>query len=219
MVKLKQKKPPKSKTMKSKKIKPKLTKSKKIQPKLTKPKKIQPKLPKPETEEHTSLSVDDFLNQDFDKASETSDEEQQNFEAEEDEVEAHKKSLEKLKQTDPEFYSFLEENDKKLLKFDVSDGDDDEEDVEEKVHVPSGELEVASDESDFESEEKVEDKGAVNLKLLKKWQVDIRNDKSNQTIRNLVHAFHAALRRVSNNEDDDEPVQFKVGGKCFFISI
>lgn len=176
------------------------------------------------------MSVDDFLEQGFDEASasereenqndsEINDDQQQMFEVEEDEVEAHKKSLERLKHTDPEFYSFLKENDKKLLKFDVSDEelDEDEENEEDKLHVPSGELEIASDESDFEPEdgEKVEDKGAVTLKLLKKWQVDIQTDKTNQTIRNLIHAFHAALRRVSSNEDDDEPVQFKVGGKFY----
>lgn len=210
MVKLKQKKPLKAKIVKSKKIKPKLTKP-----------------PKSKETDIGSMSVDDFLNQDFDGASDAEeysgdnqsndDTESQRFEADEDEVEAHKKSLERLKQTDPEFYSFLEENDKKLLRFDVSDEelDDDDEEKEKQTHVPSGELEVASDESDFEAEdgEKVADKGAITLKLLKKWQNDIREDKTNQTIRNLVHAFHAALKRVSSNEADDEPVHFKVGGK------
>lgn len=68
--------------------------------------------------------------------------------------ESHKKSLEKLKNIDPDFYNFLEENDENLLNFDTGsedeasenegDGDDDD-----KVHKP-GELHGDSDESDFE---------------------------------------------------------------------
>lgn len=211
MVKLKQKKSAKTKVPKPKKSKPKLTKKTKVK----------------ENSDLSSMSVDDFLNQDFQEGSETeeledgnntNEEEQTLFEPEEDEVEEHKKSLEKLKETDPEFYKFLKENDKKLLKFDVSDEEldgDDNDDDDGKLHVPSGELEVASDESDFEGEdgEKVEEKGAITLKMLKKWQVAIQTDKTNQTIRNLVYAFHAALKRVSNSEeDDDEITQFKVGG-------
>lgn len=70
--------------------------------------------------------------------------------------EAHKKSLEKLKKTDPDFYNFLEENDENLLNFDVDSGDDasdkedGDEDDDDKVHKP-GPLRGDSDESDFEA--------------------------------------------------------------------
>lgn len=188
--------------------------------KVLKPKKLKRK----NVKDYSGMSVDDFLNQSFDDESETEQQkteeevnkdEQEQFEPDDDEVETHRKSLQKLRETDPEFYKFLEENDRKLLKFDVSDEELDGEDEEqEKTHVPNSELEIASDESDYEPEdgEKVEEKGAITLKMLKQWQTDIKTDKTNQTIRNLVHAFHAALRRVSSNEDDDEVVHFKVGG-------
>lgn len=198
----------------------KLKHKKQTKNKVSKPKNMKPK----NVKDYSSMSVDDFLNQSFDEESETEqqkseeeikDDEQELFEPEDDEVETHRKSLQKLRETDPEFYKFLEENDRKLLKFDVSDEElDDDDEEQETTHVPSGELEVASDESDFEPEdgEKVEEKGAITLKMLKQWQTDIQTDKTNQTIRNLVHAFHAALRRVSSNEDDDTVVHFKVGG-------
>lgn len=63
----------------------------------------------------------------------------------------HKKSLMKLKQTDPEFYSYLKENDKSLLEFNIDDDDnndiDDDDDKSslndfDKRHVPNTHLEV-----------------------------------------------------------------------------
>ena len=55
----------------------------------------------------------------------------------------HKKSLMKLKDTDPEFYSFLKQNDTNLLNFDVSDDNEDvSEDENGTKHVPNMNLEV-----------------------------------------------------------------------------
>lgn len=70
----------------------------------------------------------------------------------------HAKSLAKLRDTDPEFYAYLEENDKKLLNFqldsDASDGEpsegEEEEDEKNAAHKPDADLHEASDESDFE---------------------------------------------------------------------
>lgn len=61
----------------------------------------------------------------------------------------HKKALEKLKNTDPEFYKFLEENDKSLLEFNIDDdnisSEEDGDDGDNKIHKPPkpGELEVS----------------------------------------------------------------------------
>lgn len=56
--------------------------------------------------------------------------------------EEHKKSLMRLKDTDPEFFSYLEENDKSLLEFNLSDDNDDSEDESDERHIPNPDLEV-----------------------------------------------------------------------------
>lgn len=70
--------------------------------------------------------------------------------SDEDEAVKHKRDLEKLKESDPDFYKFLQDNDKKLLQFNLSDDDDDETESIDDLHKPVENLEVASDESDFE---------------------------------------------------------------------
>lgn len=114
-------------------------------------------LPENDKEDEESLDSD-VLNSDNDENDTVSDAEDELIENDgnesEDEAEKHKRDLEKLKKSDPEFYKFLQENDKKLLDFNLSDEENEDEvegDKEDKgVHEPSGTLDVASDESDFE---------------------------------------------------------------------
>lgn len=162
---------------------------------------------------------------------ETSDNEASDIEASDSEasndidiIEKHKDSLAKLKKTDPEFYKFLEENDKKLLDFNVSDDNDEEEEDktpeesdEENVHKPSGSLVQDSDESDFEEETEEGDSRIITLQQLQKWRVNIEKDKSNKTIVELIQAFHAALNRVSNDIEDQ--ALYKVTGSSVFNGI
>ncbi|XP_058798765.1 nucleolar complex protein 2 homolog isoform X2 [Phymastichus coffea] len=139
----------------------------------------------------------------------------------------HRKSLMKLKDIDPEFFKYLKQNDTKLLDFNVSDqenvlSEDDDDDDDDLRHIPDGELEVGSDESDYEpaDDESMEissDSTKVTLKLLKDWQTEIQVDKSSKTIKYVVEAFHAALESISDAEH--KTTQYKVEGGAIFNGI
>uniref|UniRef100_A0A0C9QUP2 CG9246_1 protein n=1 Tax=Fopius arisanus TaxID=64838 RepID=A0A0C9QUP2_9HYME len=193
-----------------------------------KPKKAQKVLKKAKKvkKDLSEVTTDEFLSQDFSAEESESDQDAVKSENSDSETEldpkSHKKSLQKLQETDPEFYAFLKQNDKKLLNFDVSDQEESDED-EDKVHVPNESLEVASDEDDYEPEEAAEEKSSggpvkVTLKLLKTWQEAIQRDKSSRTIKNIVEAFHAALLTVAD-PDGPKSIRYKVEGSSVFNGV
>lgn len=56
--------------------------------------------------------------------------------------------------------------------------------------------------------------------MLKQWRTDIEKDKTNKTIGCLIKAFHAALKRVSTEKEENEaPAQYKVDGSSVFNAI
>lgn len=188
----------------------------------------------------SSVTMDEFLEQDF-GSDESGDEkvEEKQIDDSDDAANAsgsdesdldpqdHKKSLMKLKDTDPEFYSFLEQNDKNLLDFEVSDGENenDSEDDDSK-HVPNADLEVASDESDYEPEGGEESSSSsrqkVTLKLVKSWQAALQEDKSSKTLKTVVEVFHAATATISQKTDEEknaQPSKYKVEGSVVFNAV
>lgn len=139
-----------------------------------------------------------------------------------DESEKHMKSLKKLKETDPDFYKFLKENDKKLLEFKASDEESDsEEDETENIHRPPEKLEVDSEESDFEAEEghkKVTAGNVITMKMVNEWQNSLRSHVSiTSTLTDVVMAFHAAMEGISG--EDKEPGGYRVDGSAVFNAV
>ncbi|CAG5073791.1 Similar to CG9246: Nucleolar complex protein 2 homolog (Drosophila melanogaster) [Cotesia congregata] len=177
------------------------------------------------------VTTDEFFDDDFQVEDDEDVEAEHDSDSGESELDPkeHKKALKNLANTDPEFYKFLEQNDKKLLEFEDSEDEnerasdqDDDDDDDDGIHVPDGNLAGNSDESDYEETEviknQIQGRVKVTLKLIKKWQEDIQTDKSMQTMKCIVDAFHAALLTVADPEESKN-VEYKVEGSAAFNGV
>lgn len=155
-----------------------------------------------------------------------SDESEQSEQSETEEY--NSESLDKLKEIDPEFYKYLEQNDKKLLKFNPdldenegSENEDSEAEDDDLLHKPSAsELEVGSDESDFENENNTARKeNSITLKLLKQWQSELAQDKvSLDVIKNVILALNSTLMTLAG-ETDPQAKAYQVEGAAAFNGV
>ncbi|XP_072174427.1 nucleolar complex protein 2 homolog isoform X2 [Diadema setosum] len=155
----------------------------------------------------------------------------------------HKQSLEKLKNTDPEFYEFLQENEGGLLDFNESDeselesedeedeGTDDDVDEEEEEEdddsddeelETSKQAELDSDEEDYvdEDEEGKKRKGragiSVSLALVDKWRQQLEGH-SVKALRELMKAFRAAVQQAGSGEN--VRTKYTVEGSAAFNAV
>ena len=154
----------------------------------------------------------------------------------------HKRDMEKLKESDPEFFKYLESADKDLLDFEASDeedleGDegeemeeDDDEDDDEKIHKLPDKLEVASDESDAEETVSKEDqektkkaRGGIKVtqKMISAWSAKIREESSLGSLKKLIGAFRCAVQQCGTKKEEEKVKQsaFIVEGSAVFNAI
>uniref|UniRef100_A0A8C0ZI15 NOC2 like nucleolar associated transcriptional repressor n=1 Tax=Cyanistes caeruleus TaxID=156563 RepID=A0A8C0ZI15_CYACU len=131
----------------------------------------------------------------------------------------HKDQLSRLKDRDPEFYKFLEENDRKLLDFDASDSSEEE----EALHRPPDTLEVASDEDEDdedEEQEKVKRKKVsfihVSLKMVEEWK-KARN-LTPKLFHEITQAYKAAVATTKGDSGGD-PSKFQVTDTAVFNAL
>ncbi|NXU82032.1 NOC2L protein, partial [Oreotrochilus melanogaster] len=134
----------------------------------------------------------------------------------------HKDQLSRLKDKDPEFYKFLEENDRTLLNFDASDSSEEE---EEKFHVPPDTLEEASDEDeedDEEEEEKVKQKRVslipVSLKMVERWKKCAERNLTPKLFHEITQGFKAAVATTKGDHGAD-PSKFQVTDASVFNAL
>ncbi|XP_015192476.2 nucleolar complex protein 2 homolog isoform X1 [Lepisosteus oculatus] len=133
----------------------------------------------------------------------------------------HKEQLSRLKSKDPEFYKFLEDNDRKLLNFDGSDSSEDEEDG--KYHkLPAHLEEASSDEGDEDvkpagKSKKSADVIKVTEKMVEEWKAGIKKELSPRLFREVTQAFKAAVATTQGGGGD--PGRYKVEDGSVFNAL
>eukprot|EP00698_Gefionella_okellyi_P005829 TRINITY_DN15267_c0_g1_i1.p1 TRINITY_DN15267_c0_g1~~TRINITY_DN15267_c0_g1_i1.p1 ORF type:complete len:774 (-),score=218.96 TRINITY_DN15267_c0_g1_i1:75-2333(-) len=98
------------------------------------------------------------------------------------EMDEHKAQLEQMKLKDPEFFKFLEDNDRNLLEFGSDDegAAEDEQELEDDEDTSAGPL-------------------TLTVEMLKSWEKDVQKNHTLKTTKRLVIAY-----RVACHTGDDE---------------
>lgn len=115
--------------------------------------------------------------------------------SDEEDAEMMQKDMENLKETDPDFYKYLQSNDKKLLDFEavnpmdaISDDESGDEDEEEVVEQP-------------EEETKADKRRQITKSTVASWDKSLKTPNL-KTISNIVSAFKAAVH-IHNSEENN----------------
>ncbi|KAI1890818.1 hypothetical protein AGOR_G00157530 [Albula goreensis] len=135
----------------------------------------------------------------------------------------HKDQLSRLKSKDPEFYKFLEENDRTLLNFDDTDSSEDEE--ESKYHTLPSHLEEAGSGDEEEADQasaKKSKKGSAEVikvteKMVEEWRVAIKAELTPRLFRDITQAFKAAVATTKGEGGD--PCRYKVEDSSVFNAL
>ncbi|KAJ7306386.1 hypothetical protein JRQ81_009732 [Phrynocephalus forsythii] len=135
----------------------------------------------------------------------------------------HKDQLSRLKERDPEFYKFLEENDRTLLNFDDSDTSDED----GGRHVLPDQLEEASEDDDDDSEDEKAKSAkrekfdfiSVTLKMVEQWKAAAEKQISPRVFHEITQAFKACVVTAKGDAEGMGPGKFKVTDSSVFNTL
>ncbi|WFD41960.1 Nucleolar Complex 2 protein [Malassezia psittaci] len=167
--------------------------------------------PLEDAQKEGTMGVDEFLQGGFQAGMESESDDQESADDGDDDLEdmedltddedMHAEDLEKLKEKDPEFYKYLQENDQDLLAFGHND---------EPQQAPD-----ESDTEDLQDEEEQESIPVVTIEMLKQWQQALLRHNSLRALRRLLLAFRSAVHTGDEEGDyayriEDGPIFAKV---------
>uniref|UniRef100_A0A665UE36 NOC2-like nucleolar associated transcriptional repressor n=1 Tax=Echeneis naucrates TaxID=173247 RepID=A0A665UE36_ECHNA len=133
----------------------------------------------------------------------------------------HKQQLSRLKNKDPDFYKFLQENDQTLLNFDDTDSSDNEED--NKYHrLPSTLEEASSGEDDNDEDSQKGSKKSVESikvtdKMIEGWKAAMKKEPTPRIFREVTQAFKAAV--ATTKGEGGGQCRYKVADSSVFNSL
>ncbi|KAE8266832.1 hypothetical protein A4X09_0g5520, partial [Tilletia walkeri] len=180
----------------------------------------------------TAMTVDDFLGGGFrqgmdagdddeegaDDADEEEDADLDDLEDIEDEENAMKAELAKLQEKDPEFYKFLQDNDKDLLAFGADDDEDmevDEDEDEDEDDQPK----PASKKKKEKAQKKDAGPQLITNKLLTQWKRALIQNHSVKSLRKLLLAFRSAARLGQAGGDEDNELAYAIDNAAMFNKV
>ncbi|XP_077500608.1 nucleolar complex protein 2 [Amblyomma americanum] len=122
-------------------------------------------------------------------------------------IEKQKEIVRKLKDTDPDFYKYLEEHDKDLLDFYTTEADEDEEGASEE-------------DEQYEAPKK---KRLLKLEDIDQFEKDLQDSPDLRKITEVVNCFKAAVLQAEGDEVGAESKKqvspFKVEGQIIFNAV
>ncbi|CDS07268.1 hypothetical protein LRAMOSA01217 [Lichtheimia ramosa] len=162
---------------------------------------------------------DDDANSDSTKEDATSDDDEEEEDTKDSrkklvsDIEKHKKELEKLKKSDPEFYKYLQQEENNLLEFDESADDvpDDDDEQQDEKDMDMDDDEESESELEGESDQEEANPFGDDLELLTKKKVSamieqVDSKKTLPAMKKLLLAFKTAARM--SDEEQQEGVSF-----------